>query len=1074
MSGGTSRRERKVVTVVFCDLVGFTSRAEALDPEDVEALLTPYHDRVRAELERRGGTVEKFIGDAVMALFGAPTAHEDDPERAVRAALAIRDFAVEDGLELRVGITTGEALVRLDARPDAGEGMASGDVVNTAARLQGAAPVNGVIVDETTQRATRHAIDFRESSPVEAKGKVEPIPVWETVAAHSRFGVDIAHEARTNLVGRDRELGIVRDVFDRARHDRTPQLLTLVGVPGIGKSRLVYELRRIVEDDEEIITWRQGHCLAYGDGITMWALGEIVKAQAGILEGDSPDDVAAKIHRTVEDALPGSSDAAWIEPQLLALVGQGAESELGGDRRGQAFAAWRRFLEGLADQRPLVLVVEDLHWADESMLDFVDELVEWVTDAPLLVVGTARPELLTRRPGWGGGKLNATTVALSPLSDEQTATLIGGLLARPVLADAQQKLLEHAGGNPLYAEQFAELYVERGSADDLPLPETLQGVIAARLDGLEVDEKELLQDAAVVGKVFWSGSLGREPETAVTTLHALERKGFVRRERRTSIENESEYAFAHALVRDVAYGQIPRAERATKHRAVAEWIDSLGRVEDHAEMLAYHWQSALELVRASGGTDARLEEQVRRASALAGDRAASLNAYATAAAHYAGALELAGNDDPALLFKRAEALFNIGDEGTAAALEHARDALLASGDRPSAASAEALLARLYWYRGEHREVSVHLRAAEALVEGEQPSLGVARVLAWSARQQMLTGDLGDQRDALRRAQAVLAIAEQIGGLDDLRVHALTTIGTAKANLGDMSGRGDLELAVDIGRSAGSALVAGALNNLGVVVDSFDALLVQRLHRESLVEAERFGEANLARFARGNLISLSFFLGEWDDAVRAANEFIAECELGSPHVLEGPTRSFRGAIRVARGAGDSGLEELAIALELARQSPDDPSTMAPTLIRTAWANLWLGRREEARALFTEAMPHVEATPFTNWWTFGELAYSLDDTAWARQILEQRPPSPIASAMLAVVDGRFDDSARLYGEAGYLLFEAESHLRHADQLVAEGRLAEGAAELEKALAFYRPIGATLFVEWGERLLGEVATG
>ena len=547
-----------------------------------------------------------------MALFGAPTAHEDDPERAVRAALAIRDFAVEDGLELRVGITTGEALVRLDARPDAGEGMASGDVVNTAARLQGAAPVNGVIVDETTQRATRHAIDYREFSPVEAKGKAEPIPVWETVAAHSRFGVDIAHEARTKLVGRDRELGIVRDVFDRARHDRTPQLLTLVGVPGIGKSRLVYELRRIVEDDEELITWRQGHCLAYGDGVTMWALGEIVKAQAGILEGDSPDDVAAKIHRTVEDALPGSSDAAWIEPQLLALVGQGAESELGGDRRGQAFAAWRRFLEGLADQRPLVLVVEDLHWADDSMLDFVDELVEWVTDAPLLVVGTARPELLTRRPGWGGGKLNATTVALSPLTDEQTATLIGGLLARPVLADAQQKLLEHAGGNPLYAEQFAELYVERGSADDLPLPETLQGVIAARLDGLEGDEKELLQDAAVVGKVFWSGSLGREPETAVTTLHALERKGFVRRERRTSIENESEYAFAHALVRDVAYGQIPRAERAAKHRAVAEWIESLGRPDDHAEMLAYHWQSALELVRASGGTDARLEEQVRQ------------------------------------------------------------------------------------------------------------------------------------------------------------------------------------------------------------------------------------------------------------------------------------------------------------------------------------------------------------------------------------------------------------------------------------------------------------------------------
>ena len=292
MSGGTPRRERKVVTVVFCDLVGFTAQAESMDPEDVEALLRPYHQRVRTELERHGGTVEKFIGDAVMALFGAPTAHEDDPERAVRAALAIREFAVEEGLELRVGITTGEALVSLDARPNAGEGMASGDVVNTAARLQSAAPVNGVLVDETTYRATRTAVDYEAAEPVEAKGKADPIAVWTATAAHSRFGVDTAHEARSELVGRAREVGVVRDAFERARHERTPQLLTLVGVPGIGKSRLVYELNRIVEADPELITWRQGRCLAYGDGITLWALGEIVKAQAGVLEQDSTDDIA--------------------------------------------------------------------------------------------------------------------------------------------------------------------------------------------------------------------------------------------------------------------------------------------------------------------------------------------------------------------------------------------------------------------------------------------------------------------------------------------------------------------------------------------------------------------------------------------------------------------------------------------------------------------------------------------------------------------------------------------------------------------------------------------------------------
>lgn len=563
MTMAERRRERKVVTVVFCDLVGFTSQAESMDPEDVEALLRPYHTRVRAELERHGGTVEKFIGDAVMALFGAPTAHEDDPDRAVRSALAIRDFAVENELELRIGITTGEALVSLDASPSEGEGMASGDVVNTAARLQGAAPVNGILTDETTYRATRQVVDYNEATAVAAKGKSEPIPVWEALSAHARFGVDVAHEARTELVGRERELGVVRDAFERARHARTPQLLTLVSVPGMGKSRLVYELSRIADADPELITWRQGRCLAYGDGVTLWALGEIVKAQAGILEQDVPDEIAAKVTGAVRDVLSGTGDETWVESHLLALVGLAGETEIGGDRRNEAFSAWRRFLEALAEQRPLVLVFEDLHWADESLLDFVDELVDWVTDAPLLVVGTARPELLERRPGWGGGKLNATTLALSPLTDDQTALLLGRLLDRPVLgAESQQALLERAGGNPLYAEQFAELYLELGSTDELRLPETLQGIIAARLDGLPQSEKALLQDAAVIGKVFWASALQTDAGNATTGLHLLERKGFVRRQKRTSVEGESEFAFAHALVRDVAYGQIARADRA--------------------------------------------------------------------------------------------------------------------------------------------------------------------------------------------------------------------------------------------------------------------------------------------------------------------------------------------------------------------------------------------------------------------------------------------------------------------------------------------------------------------------------
>src|SRR4249920_729350 len=516
------REERKVVTVVFCDLVGFTAKAERLDPEEVRAVLRPYHDRVRAELERRGGTVEKFIGDAVMALFGAPTAHEDDPERAVRAALAIRDFAVEEDLELRVGITTGEALVRLDARPDAGEGMASGDVVNTAARLQSAAPVNGVITDETTYRATRHAIDYAETAPIEAKGKADPVPVWNAIAARSRFGVDVAHEARSELVGRERELGVVKDAFERARHERTPQLLTLVGVPGIGKSRLVYELQRIVDADPELVTWRQGRCLAYGDGVAFWAIAEVVKAQAGIHERDSEMEAAEKLRVAVDDAIDDASDARWVESHLRPLVGLETETGLGGDRRGEAFAAWRRFLEALSEQRPLVLVLEDLHWADEGLLDFVDELIDWLSGVPLLVVCSARPELLERRPGWSGGKLNASIIGLSPLSSEQTAVLISHVLERSLLpAEIQQALLERSEGNPLYAEQYAQLYLERGSAEDMPLPETLQGIVAARLDGLSAEEKAVLQDASVVGKVFWTGALRREDAEATPLLHSL-------------------------------------------------------------------------------------------------------------------------------------------------------------------------------------------------------------------------------------------------------------------------------------------------------------------------------------------------------------------------------------------------------------------------------------------------------------------------------------------------------------------------------------------------------------------------
>ena len=408
------RQERKVVTVLFCDLVGFTARAERLDPEDVQAILAPYHARLRHELERHGGTVEKFIGDAVMALFGAPISREDDPERAIRAGLAIRDYAIEDGIELRIGITTGEALISLDASAAEGEGMASGDVVNTAARLQASAPINGILTDEPTYRSTRTVVDFRSRDDLRAKGKSEPVPVWEVVDARSRFGSDVTHDARIRLVGREIELGLLRDAFGRARDERIPQLVTIVGVPGIGKSRLVHEMSRIVDAEKDMIRWRQGRSVSYGDGAAFWALAEIVKAQAGILEQDDAAAAGDRLRETIGSAIEDPVQARWVESHLRPLIGLETDEGFGGDRRGEAFAAWRRALEAFAEDRPLVLVFEDLHWADDALLDFLDELVGWLTDVPLLVIGTARPELLERRPGWGGGKLELLDARSDP------------------------------------------------------------------------------------------------------------------------------------------------------------------------------------------------------------------------------------------------------------------------------------------------------------------------------------------------------------------------------------------------------------------------------------------------------------------------------------------------------------------------------------------------------------------------------------------------------------------------------------------------------------------------------------
>jgi class 3 adenylate cyclase/tetratricopeptide (TPR) repeat protein len=1070
------RQERKVVTVLFCDLVGSTQRAEEMDPEDVASLLGPYQARVKQELERHGGTVEKFIGDAVMAVFGAPVAHEDDPERAVRAAFAIRDFATEEGIELRIGITTGEALVTLGARPDLGEAMATGDVVNTAARLQSAAAVNSILVSEKTHDATAHRIEYGEPQSIEAKGKSTPVRAWDALRARSRITLDRLHG--TPLVGRERELDLLVDALARARAERQPQLVTLVGVPGIGKSRLVFELSQAADRDPELISWRQGRCLPYGEGVTFWALGEIVKAHLGILETHTAEQA--------ESGLRAGVSEEWIQTHLRPLLGLEVDGVGGEDRREEAFFAWRRFLEGVADERPLAVVFEDLHWADENLLDFIDHLVDWASGVALLVVCTARPEFLERRPGWGGGKTNALTISLSPLSDGETSRLIAELLATVVMpADTQAALLVRAGGNPLYAEQYVRMLQERAGAD-LPLPETVQGIIAARLDVLEPEQKALLQNASVVGKAFWLGALtsisGIDGRAAEATLHALERRGFLRRERESSIEGDVEYAFLHALVCEVAYGQIPRAARAEKHRLAAGWIESLGRPEDDAEILAHHYGEALVLARLAGLETTMLEEPAGRALSVAGDRALALNAHAAALRFFERALELPGTgaERARLLFRRARAHFLAVDESRTDLLEEARHALLAEGDRESAAEAQMLEAMALRRSGRARDSLAAAEAAAALLQDAPATVAKGRVLANRGR---LLGVMFGGEEAIEVGREALAIAIELGH-GELKAMALNSIGVARVRNGDLGGIADMEESLDLALEHGSPFeIRRVRNNLGSGYDAAGQLdRAYEIQLEQLEISERFGFDLF--WAKAVIADIAYASGRWEHAARCADEAIGMGEsqyLG----LVANVHFVRGMLRLAHDDLPGAASDFERGFELARdveEYTEKGRAFVDSLrlvfgAHLAWAE---GRMHAAEALASELYDSLRAAVDRQLGSGGEamVDFALMLHAFGRPgdvILDAArllPHDPWLDVAGAVARGELESAADRLGEMGALVTEAAVRLRAAAAMVAGGRRAEADAQLARALAFYRSVGATRYVREAEALLAATA--
>ena len=1035
-----------MVSVVFVDLVGHTGNSESSDPEDVRATLAPYHARARDELERHGGTVEKFIGDAVMAVFGAPISHEDDPERAVRAALAVRDAMVEDGLDVRVAVNTGEALVALDARAAEGEALVAGDVVNTASRIQSAAPVNGVLVGAGTHRASDRTIAYEHAEPVVAKGKAEPIPVWLALGPRARYGVDVSQHGGAALVGRDVELRLLRDAFERARNEGSTQLVTLVGAPGMGKSRLVWELFRLIEAEPALVSWRQGRALAYGGG-SFGAVAEAVRAHVGVLESDTPADIEVKLSAAVEELFDEERDRSWITGRVRPLVGL----ESAGTRaREESFAAWQRLIEAIADRSPLILVLEDLHWADDGTLDFVEHLVDWTTDVPLLVLCTSRSELLERRPTWGGGRLNSHTIALSPLSDDDTAQLLGDLLGGPTLdASLQSRLLQQTGGNPLYAEEYARMLNTAAGAE---LPDSVQGIIAARLDLLDPPEKQLLQDAAVLGKVFWRGGVqALGARAADEQLQRLVRKEFIRRERTSAMSGEPEFAFRHALVRDVAYAQLPRAARAEKHRLAAEWIAA--GPATRPDLVAHHYTEALELARAAGVDTTALEQPARQALRAAGDRARSLGAYHDATELYRRSLAL----DPDEIERRYLLGAIVGtasaslDPGAGSWADEALAAYEAAGDFAGAANAETALSMLAWYAGDGKAASSHGERAVTFAERSGSDESLARALEERARHLMLAGR---NEEAIVVGERAIRLAEA-EGLEEVAVGSLVTVGTARGNIGEKGAIEILDGALERARAVNAPVpVFRALNNQVYLIRRLEGLAASLRVRER-VESDvlrRYGMLSTLRWFDSSSSWDSYQGGKWDDALSRCESFFRRSS--QPHYLDVEVFLSRAWITLSRGDVQAALADCERAVARARDSID-PQHLGPSYVYLARIALLSGRLDEAES-FTETLEALGGN------AIGLAADCTTEVAWLAVDLERRfeldaSPSVWRVANDAILEGRLGDAIDVLDATGVHTEAAYARLRRAQR--------EPGPWLEEAEAFYREVGAT-------RFLGEIA--
>lgn len=1070
------RQERKTVTVLVVEVVP----RRATDPEDLERTVQPSLDRIRTIVEQVGGTAERIFANALLGIFGAPRAHDDDPLRAVRVALDVLDSHAASDLGLRGGIETGEALVSIDGADVA----VTGQILNAASRLQATAALGSIVVGRATHRATEAAVDYVPVRP----GSWVP-------RGFARPGDRPRPEPP--FVGRGSELDQLERILARTRDGRSAQLVTINAEPGGGKSRLLRELRAQLEDDDAGAgaRWLQGRCLPYGTGLTFWALGEVVRDWAGILESDDATVSSGKLGAAIDELEPDESRRTWLARGAGPLVGI-EEPGTSGDRE-QSFAAWRGLLEAIAADSPLVIAFEDIHWADEALLAFIDSLVEHASDLPLLVLCTARPELLEARPTWGGGKRNATAILLQPLSEVETAQLLSALLGR----EPTPETIRRAGGNPLYAHELARV-MARPDTDVRAVPESLQAVIAAHLDTLSPDLKAAAANAAVVGEVFWPGAvhavggvgdMGGDPDVLQPRLQRLVSNDVIRRRRRSSVAGQEEYEFLHVLVRDVAYWQIPRRDRIRKHRAVGDWIERLARdrVTNHAELIAHHYVEALDIARSLHDDDeARdLVPRARSFLALAGDAARTVEPIHSES-FYRKALELTPADAEthgALVARLAEIAELSGRLAEAEALgRQAISELEGRGDLVGAGDAMISLAVTLWRLGrpetERREI---VAAAIRTLEQRPPGPELVRAYARMATHELHAGRADACGEWSRKA---LASARGLGD-PALEVQPLHHLGISRFESGDEAGIDDIREAVRLGLEAGLSLETGTAHaNLAAIIwvtqGPAAALAVKR---DARAFAASRGLASLARTIQAESLWQQHDSGAWDEAVASADELLAtEGERGADRVTT-MARTVKARILAERGLTHEAGEVERQYLDRAREL-GDPQDLGPALAAGAALRLAQDDPEAAAMLIAELervtrdrdpsqriheLPHAaRVCLLAGTITVAESLIPIDG---APTYTRARLCLTAGRATIAEARGDVEAAAKGHAEAaaGWRAFgcpieEAHALLGAARCEAALGRTGEAAASIRRARDLGRGLGAVMVIREADRLL------